>query len=543
MLSFAQMRVRTRLVVSGLIVLLGLVLSAGYTLWQIRTDALAAHDVRIRNIVEVSRGIVAHYQKLEAGQKLSREEAQLQAREALRSPRFGADDYFFIYDYEGRALMVAGAPKIEGQVMLGNTDKKGFKLWDRFVEIGKGPGQGYTDYWFPRAGQTEPKPKRAYLLNIPEWQWIIGTGVYVDDVDEMVKQAALRYGLLSFLILAVVAAVLVMVSRSIVMQLGGEPATAIALMSRAAAGDLTVDVQSTAKGSIMDSAAAMLGSIRQMVGEIGQGSLRLASGAEQIGNASREVAIASQRQSEATSSMAAAIEEMTVSINHISDRARDTQASSSSSVALSEEGFARIQAASQGINAIARTVSDASDRIGKLEDGANRISSIASVIKDIAGQTNLLALNAAIEAARAGEQGRGFAVVADEVRKLAERTSAATIEIEQMITGIQNDTVEVVGVLGAVLPQIVAGVRAAGEAAESLQQIKDGAQSTLLSVREVAEATTEQSQSSNAIAQEVEAIATMVDETTAAMQSTADTATELEKISSELSAMVRRFRC
>lgn len=175
--SFAQMRVRTRLVVSGLIVLLGLVLSAGYTLWQIRTDALAAHDVRIRNIVEVSRGIVAHYQKLEAGQKLSREEAQLQAREALRSPRFGADDYFFIYDYEGRALMVAGAPKIEGQVMLGNTDKKGFKLWDRFVEIGKGPGQGYTDYWFPRAGQTEPKPKRAYLLSVPEWQWIIGTGV------------------------------------------------------------------------------------------------------------------------------------------------------------------------------------------------------------------------------------------------------------------------------------------------------------------------------------------------------------------------------
>ena len=370
--------------------------------------------------------------------------------------------------------------------------------------------------------------------------FLLGRGSH-DFVSE--DAAALRYGLMSILVLAIVAIVAVFVSRSIVTQLGGEPAAAIELMSRAASGDLTVDVRSSSRGSILDSAGEMVRAIRKMVSEITHSSTALTNGAERISTASREVAVASGRQSDATSSMAAAIEEMTVSINHISDSANDTQNNSLVSVSLSEDGFVRIQTATNEIKQIASTVSDASARIKKLEERANQISSIAGVIKEIAGQTNLLALNAAIEAARAGEQGRGFAVVADEVRKLAERTSSATIEIEQMISGIQADTVQVVGVMDAALPQVDAGVLAAEGAAESLRQIRDGAQLTLTRIREVANATKEQSVASNSIAQRVEEVATMVEETTAAMRSTAETAEELEKVSTELSALVSRFRC
>jgi len=237
-----HMRVSARLTLAGFVVLLGLILVAALAGEQTRRDAMAAHRDRIRNLVEVATGIIGDYQAAVDEGSLDKVNAQRLAQQALRNLRYGKNDYFFVYDFDGRALMVAGNPSIEGKIMLGNVDAHGFKLWDRFVEVAKTTGAGYVEYWFPRAGKGTPLPKLSYVVSVKGWNWIIGTGVYIDDIDEAVDKAIIEYSVASLLILAVATLVAWQVSRSIVLQLGGEPHDAAAKMKCIANGDLTVNI-------------------------------------------------------------------------------------------------------------------------------------------------------------------------------------------------------------------------------------------------------------------------------------------------------------
>jgi len=543
-------RMKLKSKIAGLVIaaLLGLISVVVFSAIQMRQDLLQGRTEVIQSVLEGTHSTLSAYQAQEAAGTLTREQAQKAAAEAIGMIRYGGKDgkseYVYSFTTEGVGIYHVIKERI-GQNMLEKIkDAQGNYTWkDILAAVKQNPGGAFLTTFTARPGQKETVEKLGYVKLFEPWSWVIGTGVYVDDINAEFQRRLFSDLAAAGILIALIAGLGLIIARGVLRQVGGEPSEAIGFMSRVAEGDLTGVIPVAPKGSMLASLGDMVGSIRKMVSEISQSSNALTRGAERISTASREVAIASERQSGATQSMAAAIEEMTVSINHISDSAKGTQDNSLSSLSLSEDGFVRIQAASNGIKEIASTVSDASGRIHRLEERANQISSIAGVIKEIAGQTNLLALNAAIEAARAGEQGRGFAVVADEVRKLAERTSSATIEIEQMITGIQTDTVQVVGVMNAALPQVDAGVQAAEGAAEALRQIKDGAQTTLSSIREVANATKEQSLASDSIAQKVEEIATMVEETTAAMLSTAETAEDLERIAGELTQLVSRFRC
>ena len=268
----------------------------------------------------------------------------------------------------------------------------------------------------------------------------------------------------------------------------------------------------------------------------------VAGAATELAVNTEKVASSSRRQSEAATTTAAAVEQVTVSINHVADHASSTEVNSIKTSALSEEGERIVQDASKEISKIADSVRNLSQVIASLGEHSKEISEIVQVIKKVADQTNLLALNAAIEAARAGEQGRGFAVVADEVRKLAESTGAATLRISAMIDGIKHQIDDAMLNMNESQDQVQSGVVLADRARESLGMIRQETRNTLVMVTEISAATKEQSIASNEIAGNVETIALMTEENTSVIAHLAGAATNLEQMSSNLQNLVNRFR-
>jgi methyl-accepting chemotaxis protein len=392
---------------------------------------------------------------------------------------------------------------------------------------------------------TDLYAKLSYVKKFEPWGWVVGSGVYIDDVESTFRSEALKLLAWGLAISGFIGTSLFLLSRNIIRTLGGDPSVASAISRRIAGGDLATPVdlsRDAAPDSLLANIQRMQTTLRSMISTITSNAQQVATSADQLLHASEEVADRARQQSDAAASMAASVEQMAVSIDQVKENASEAHGISEEAGALSEEGAAVIHNAATEMRKISESVQSSSAIVEDLGRQSDQITSIVNTIREIADQTNLLALNAAIEAARAGEQGRGFAVVADEVRKLAERTSLSTTEIGGMVSKIQNGTRSAVNSMQDGVAKVGGGVDLANQAGDSINRIRDGALRVTAVVNGISDSIREQSMASNQIAHQLETIAQMSEESALAVRHTADAARQLHTLSAELHDAVGQFK-
>ncbi|EJK2113895.1 chemotaxis protein [Vibrio navarrensis] len=421
----------------------------------------------------------------------------------LKEIQYGDSGYIFGYDSKGTRVFLGKSEKGVGENFLNLQDQKGNYLIKDLLKNAK-TGQ-FTTYYFPKPGQNTPLPKLSYSVYIPQWDLMIGTGFYTDDIDATVnamKQNAHQalqdtltaIGLFCVVIAALVVIFAVFVNRSIMRPLELFDQSIRSFASGDA--DLTARMEPftvpefTQLSKNFNQFVASLQNIIRRVSEVGQ---EVVSETNNMTGRATQVDEIAAGQREETEQVATAMTEMTTTATEISSNANQAAQAARDAEDNANEAETIVNSAASSVRDLAGEVSKANQVISRLEDDVKNISSSLEVIQDIAEQTNLLALNAAIEAARAGEQGRGFAVVADEVRKLASRTQDSTGEIHQMINQLKSASDAAVKAMDASQARGEHTVKEANAAAEALLKIKSSIGTIMDMNSLIATATEEQS--------------------------------------------------
>ncbi|TIC79603.1 methyl-accepting chemotaxis protein [Crenobacter intestini] len=525
------------LAVAGLLVLSALALVGQ------RKVMLEDRIDKVRALVESSASMIGYYEAQAREGKLAQPDAQRLALAAITAQRFDQDEYFFILD--GNMVTVAHGvnPRLLGKSMDGIKDVDGQNLGQLFRTAAT-QGGGLAEYRWNKPDQEDPVGKVVWLGGASsQWGWHVGTGIYVDDIDAAFwRQSALLLGVVGVLsVLLLVVSTLIV--RNLIRGLGGEPAYAIEVVRKIAAGRLNEPVQLAAgdKDSLLASIAQMQGALRELIGEITTSADRLSAMSVSIESSAEHNAQQSEQQSQAASAMAAAIEQLTTSIHHIADSAQQARERSQQAGDESRQSGEVINRAVGEMEMISQEVSAASTTIGELVDKTESIRSIMEVIRDVADQTNLLALNAAIEAARAGEQGRGFAVVADEVRKLAERTTASTQQIASMLGAIHVASDASRSTIEQAVSRAGNGVTLAAEGGEAVERIRQSTAGVVGVIGDISHALGEQSEASKEIARHVEQISQGAGASAVEAHQTAEATEALNRLTQSLRSSVSRF--
>nr|WP_320147195.1 methyl-accepting chemotaxis protein [uncultured Anaeromusa sp.] len=537
-------------------------------------------DRSIKLEVETVHSLVQRIYNQQQKGLLSEADAKKQAADLVRDLRFDNGNYFWIDTTEGINVVLLGR-EVEGKSRINITDPSGKHMVKDIIAIGMQEGGGFTDFSFPKPNETESLPKRSYSLLFKPYNWVIGTGNWVDHIEKEVqvqaaeKKSQLSYDITVTLVLALIALGLVSAFAMYISRKISEPVVKVAEgVRQIAAGDLGIaDLQVESKdeiGQLAHSVNEMKQHLKELIrgianssSQVAAASEQLTAGAEQsahvvtqVAESINEVAQGAEKQMRAVSETSSAVEHISSGMQQAAAGSAQAAEHSTQAARKAKEGDLAVGRAVTQMASIEKTVNNSAQVVAKLGERSQEIGQIVSVISGIAGQTNLLALNAAIEAARAGEQGRGFAVVADEVRKLAEQSQEAAQRIAELIGEIQGDTDQAVVAMSEGTREVKVGsevVTAAGQAfaeitelvahvseqvqdiSQVMQRMSQGSEKIVTSVHTV-------SNLSEAAMGEAQTVSAATEEQSASMEEIASSSRSLANLAQDLQEAVSRFR-
>jgi methyl-accepting chemotaxis protein len=497
------------------IVVIGLIALTVMSAIDSRSLQMQARERALSDQVATATSLLQNYHERAEKGEFSDAEAQRQALAALSSLRWNnGTGYVYVFDSGLIMRMHPIMPQRDGKSIHDDTDVTGKYFYRDMLAADQHDGHGLTRYMWTMPGSTGNKAKMTYSSWYKPWDLHVAAGAYFVDIDAQFRQmllgSLLRAALVGLLVILVVWESM----RSIRKSIGGEPKVALAMASRIADGDLCGDALQVAPGSLLDALSRMRGKLTDIVGEVQRGAQTVSSAAQQIAHGNDDLSQRTQEQASSLEETAASMEEMTSTVKQSADNAGHASQLAAAMRGQAEQG--------------GEVASQASAAMQAIKQASAQIADIVSLIDEIAFQTNLLALNAAVEAAHAGEQGHGFAVVAAEVRNLAQRSARAAKEIKTLI----NDSVD----------KVQAGSQLVDASGQALAGIIGSVKKVADIVNEIAAASQEQSTGIEQVNRAVTQMDEVTQQNAALVDEAAAAARAMQEQAGMLQAQMAYFR-